>query len=74
MNRDISTAYHMMALYGLVNNAAGACSHMLFVEKNKAASEECLNKAYEDFWQVNKDIDGFDYLKDISKIEKSEDV
>lgn len=70
MNRDISTAYHMMAFYGLMNNASGACSQMLFVEKNKGASDECLNKAYEDFWQVNKDVDGFDYLKDISEIEK----
>ena len=70
MNRDISIAYHMMAFYGLANNTIGACSQMLFVEKNKAARDECLNKAYEDFWQINKDVDGFDYLKDISEIEK----
>lgn len=70
MNRDISTAYHLMASYGLMNNTIGACSQMLFVEKNKATSEEWLNKSYEDFWQANKGIDGFDYLKNINGFSK----
>lgn len=70
MNKDISTAYHMMALYGLMNNATGACSQMLFIEKNKTASDKQINKAYEDFWQANKNIDRFDYLKNINEMNK----
>lgn len=70
MNKDLSTGQHMMAFYGLMNNTIGACSQMLFVQKNLAESNERINKSYEDFWQANKGIDGFDYLKNINGFSK----
>ncbi len=70
MNRDISIAYHMMAFYGLANNTIGACSQMLFVEKNLASNAERINKTYENFWEANKNVNGFDYLKNINGFSK----
>lgn len=69
-NKDISTAYLMMASYGLTNNTIGACSQMLFVEKNLAANAERINKTYENFWEANKNVNGFDYLKNINGFSK----
>lgn len=69
-NKDISTAYLMMASYGLTNNTIGACSQMLFVEKNLAENAERINKTYENFWEANKNVNGFDYLKNINGFSK----
>lgn len=70
INKQISQAQNMMAQNALVGAYSSALGYYFFIKDNKKKAQTLLNQTYQSFWKKNNNIEGFDYLKNITDYSK----